>query len=128
MTGVLLAGLRECFEDGTDVACELLAVGGQDNHPVRSGSQERGDGDGFELADLAGEDGVPDAELTGCAVEAGLSGEGEEPADPLLGVRAGEGVPDGWRERAGSAEAGQGVGAPVDAVPDRDSGGEFLRW
>ena len=59
MTGVCLAGLCECFEDGTDVACELFAVGGQGDHAVRAGSQERGAGDGFELADLVGEAGVP---------------------------------------------------------------------
>ena len=75
-----------------------------------------------ELADLAGEDGVPDAELAGCVVEAGLAGEGEEPADALLGARAGEGVPDVGGERGGPAEGGEGVGAGVDAVPDADAG------
>jgi hypothetical protein len=44
----------------------------------RLGAQERGaDGD-LELADLAGEDGVPGAELAGCVREAGLAGEDEE--------------------------------------------------
>ena len=76
----------------------------------------------FELAELAGEVGVPDAELPGCVVEAGLAGEGEEPADALLGARAGEGVPDVRGERAGSAEGGEGVGAAGDAVPDADAG------
>jgi hypothetical protein len=55
-------------------------------------------------------------------VEAGLAGEGEEPADALLGAWAGEGVPDGRGERAGVGDAGQGVGAAVDAVPDGDAG------
>ena len=52
--------------------------------------QERGAGDGFELADLAGQGGVPDAELAGRVVEAGLPREREEPVDALFGVRAGE--------------------------------------
>ena len=64
----------------------------------------------------------PDAELAGCVLEAGLPGEGEEPADALLGAWAGEGVPDVLGERAGSAESGEGVGAAVDAVPDADAG------
>jgi hypothetical protein len=38
------------------------------------------------VADLAGEDGVPGAELTGCALEAELAREGEEPPDALLGT------------------------------------------
>jgi len=84
--------------------------------------QERDAGDVFELADLAGQGGVRDAEVPGCVVEAGLSGEREEPADALFGVRAGEGVPDRWRERAGCAGAGQRVGVAVHAVPDGDAG------
>jgi hypothetical protein len=31
VTTVFLAGLRECFEDGADVASELLAADGQGN-------------------------------------------------------------------------------------------------
>jgi hypothetical protein len=54
--------------------------------------------------------------------EAGLAGKGEEPPDALLGAWAGEGVPDVGGERAGSAEAGEGVGAAGDAVPDADAG------
>jgi hypothetical protein len=54
--------------------------------------------------------------------EAGLAGEGEEPADALLGAWAGEGVPDVRGERVGSAETGEGVGAAGDAVPDADAG------
>ncbi len=81
-------------EDGRHVAGEALAVGGQCESPVWPGAQERGAGDGLELPDLAGEDGVPDAKLAGCVVEAGLSGEGEEPADALLGARVGEDAPD----------------------------------
>jgi hypothetical protein len=46
-----------------DVAGELLAVDGQGDRPVRAGAQQRGAGGVFELADLAGEDGVPYAEL-----------------------------------------------------------------
>jgi len=38
------------------------------------------------VADLAGEDGVPGAELTGCVLEAELAREGEEPPDALLGT------------------------------------------
>jgi hypothetical protein len=84
-----------------------------------------------EGADLAGEDGVPDAELAGCVVKAGLAGEGEEPADALLGTWAGEHVPDVRGERAGSAEGGERVSAAGDAVPDADArlagrGGEGL--
>lgn len=89
---------------------------------VWSGAQE-GSADGrLELADLAGEVGVPDAELAGCVVEAGLAGEGEEPSDALLGAGAGEDVPDVRGERAGAAEGGEGVGAAGDAVPDADAG------
>lgn len=55
-----------------------------------AGVKERGADDGLELPDLAGEDGAPDAELAGCVVEAGLSGEGEEPLDALLGAWVGE--------------------------------------
>ncbi len=57
---------------GGDLAGELLAVGCQGDCPVRGAAQERGAGDGFELADLAGQDGVPDAELAGRMVEARL--------------------------------------------------------
>jgi hypothetical protein len=53
--------------------------------------------------------------------KAGLPGEREEPADALFGVRAGEGVPDRRRERAGSAEAGRRVGVAVHALPDGDA-------
>ncbi len=38
------------------------------------------------MADLAGGDGVPGAELTGCVLEAELAREGEEPPDALLGT------------------------------------------
>jgi hypothetical protein len=101
------------------------------DRPVRAGAQQRGAGGVFELADLAGEDGVPDAELAGCVAEAGLAGEGEEPADALLGARVGEHVPDVRGERAGSAEGGEWVSAAGDAVPDADAalagrGGEVL--
>jgi hypothetical protein len=51
--------------------------------PAWPGAQQGGADGGLELADLAGEDGVPDAELAGCVVEAG---EGEEPSDALLGA------------------------------------------
>jgi hypothetical protein len=105
-----------------DVAGESVAVGGQREPPVWPGAQEFGADGGFELADLAGEDGGPGAELAGCVLEAGLAGEGEEPADALLGAWAGEGVPDVLGERAGSAEVGEWVGAGVDAVPDADAG------
>jgi len=90
---------------------------------VRSGAQERGAGSGFELADLAGEAGVPEAELAGgVVVKAELAGEGEEPADALLGVRACVRVPDGCGKRVGAADAGQGMGMAADAAPDRDAG------
>jgi hypothetical protein len=74
------------------------------------------------LADLAGEVGVPDAELVGCVAEAGLAGEGEEASYALLGTGVGEEVPDVRGECAGSAEGGEGVGAACDAVPDADAG------
>jgi hypothetical protein len=54
-------------ERGESVAGEVLAVGGQGDGPVGAGAQERGAGGVFELADLAGEDGVPDAEMAGAA-------------------------------------------------------------
>jgi len=38
------------------------------------------------VADLAGEDGVPGAELTGRVLEAELARQGEEPPDTLLGT------------------------------------------
>jgi hypothetical protein len=100
----MAAGLGERFEDRADVAGEELAVGGQREPPVWPGAQQGGADGGLELADLAGEDGVPDAELAGCVVEAGLAGEGEKPADALLGAWAGEGVPDVRGKRGGSAE------------------------
>ena len=40
------------------------------------------------VPDLAGEDGVPGAELTGCVLEAELAREGEEPPDALLAIDA----------------------------------------
>jgi hypothetical protein len=46
-----------------DVAGELLAVGGQGERPVFCGVHEFGAGEVFELADLAGQDGVLDAEV-----------------------------------------------------------------
>jgi hypothetical protein len=55
-------------------------------------------------------------------LEAGLAGEGEEPADALLGAWAGEDVPDVGGECSWSAEGGEGVGAAGDAVPDADAG------
>jgi Winged helix DNA-binding domain len=117
---------RNCASDSrtgrADVAGELPAADGQGDCPVRAGAQEREAGDGFELADLAGQDGVPDAEFAGGLVEAGLPGEREEPADALFGVRAGEGVPDRQRELAGCAEAGEGAGVAAHAVPDGDAG------
>ena len=98
---------------------------------VWSGAQEFGADDGLELADLAGEEGVPDAELACCALEAGLPGDRQESPDALPGTRMGEGVPDVRGERAWPAEGGEGVGAAVDAVPDADAvlagcGGEGL--
>jgi hypothetical protein len=68
-------GSGQHVEHQGDVAGELLAVEGQRDRPVRAGAQQRGTGGVFELADLAGEDGVPDAELAGCVAEAG---KGEE--------------------------------------------------
>src|SRR5271168_1311183 len=89
---------------------------------VWSGAQELGADDGLELADLVGEEGVPDAELACCALEAGLPGDRQESPDALLGTWVGEGVPDVRGECAGSAEGGEGVSAGVDAVPDADAG------
>jgi len=53
---------------------ELLAVGGQGDHPVRAGAQQRGAGGVFELADLAVHRGVLDANLAGGVEEAGPPG------------------------------------------------------
>ena len=107
---------------GVTSRAKSLAVSGQCEPPVWSGAQECGADGGLELADLAGEEGVPDAELAGCALEAGLPGDREESSDALLGARVGEGVPDVRGERAGPAEGGEGVGAAGDAVPDADAG------
>jgi hypothetical protein len=98
------------------------AVSGQREPFVWSGAQEFGADDGLELADLAGEEGVPDAELARCALEAGLPGDRQESSDALLRARVGEGVPDVRREHAGPAESSEGVGAAGDAVPDADAG------
>jgi hypothetical protein len=103
---VSAVSLGQHVEYRDDVAGELLAVDGQGDCPVRGGAQERDAGDVFKLADLAGQGGVLDTEVPGRVAEAGLSGEREEPADALFGVRAGEGFPDRRRERAGSAGAG----------------------
>lgn len=65
--------------DSRGVAEEPLSVGGQGEPPVWSGAQQGGADGGLELSDLAGEDGVPGAELAGCVAEAGLAGEGEAP-------------------------------------------------
>jgi hypothetical protein len=35
-----LPGLREQFKHGADVAGELVAVGGQGDHPVQAGTQQ----------------------------------------------------------------------------------------
>jgi hypothetical protein len=51
----------------------LLAVGGQGDCPVGACGQESDAGDVLELADPVGEDGVPDAELAGGVMEAGLA-------------------------------------------------------
>jgi hypothetical protein len=118
----LSARRRQHVEHRGDVAGESLAAGGQGDRPVRAGAQQGGAGGGLELADLAGEDGAPDAELAGCVVKAGLAGEGEEPSDALLGARVGEHVPDVRGERTGSAEGGEWVSAAGDAVPDADAG------
>jgi hypothetical protein len=92
-----LPGLRERPKHGADVAGELLAVGGQGDHPVRAGAQQRGAGGVLELADLAVQGGALDADLAGGVAEAGLPGEREDPADALLGAGVGEGAPDRWR-------------------------------
>ena len=68
-----------------------------------------------------------DVDLAGGVEEAGLSGEGEDPADALLGARAGEAIPDRRRERAASAEAGRWVSASVRALPHAWQRAEQLR-
>ena len=72
----------------------------------------------FKLANLAVQGGALDADLACGVQEAGLSREREDPADALLSAGAGERVPDRWRERGGTAEAGQGVGMAVGALLD----------
>ena len=79
-------------------------MGGEREPPVWSGAQQGGAGDVFELADLPGEAGGRGAELAGCVLEVGLSGDREEPADALfgaygVGVRAGPGDAGGPAER-----------------------------
>src|ERR1700730_929613 len=108
-----------------------MAVGREREPPVWSGAHQGGADVGLERADLAGEVGVPDAELAGCVVEARLAGEGEKPPYALLGAWMREDVPDVRGECAGSAEGGEGMGAAGDAVPDSDAclagcGGEGL--
>jgi hypothetical protein len=88
------APAHQHVEDRRRVSGESLAVGGQYELPVWPGAQEWSADGGLELADLAGEDGVPDAELTGRMAEAGPTRECEEPLDALLGARVGEDAPD----------------------------------
>ena len=59
VAGVLAAGLGERFEDGADVAGELLAVGGQGDCPVGACGQESDAGDVLELeGDLTSSNGA----------------------------------------------------------------------
>jgi RIO kinase 1 len=66
VAGALVLGLCERVKGGADVA------GGADG--------------GLELADLAGEAGVPDAELAGCLGEAGLAGLWNQLVDMLVAL------------------------------------------
>jgi hypothetical protein len=52
----------------------------QISDPYRTCAQERGAGGVFELADLAGEDGMPDVGLAGCP---GVLGQCQELGDPV---------------------------------------------
>ncbi len=97
-------------EHGEGVTGELLAVWGQGDASARAGAQERDADGGFELADLACQGGVLDAEVAGGVLDAGVAGDFQEPAGAYLGGRAGEGGPDGWRESGGSAGACKGGG------------------
>jgi hypothetical protein len=94
VAALISSGLRERFEDRMNIAGELLGFSGQGDHPVRACAQERDPGDGFELAHLEEQGGVLDAEVPGSVLKAGMPGNREDPADALLGARAGEGVPD----------------------------------
>jgi hypothetical protein len=67
-------GRGQRLEDGSHVTGEKLAAGGQRELSAWSGAQQGGADGGLELADLAGEDRGPDAELAGCVVQAGLAG------------------------------------------------------
>ena len=75
-------------ERGEGVAGEFLAAGGQGDGSVRGCAQERDAGGVFELADLAGESGVLDAQVPGGVLKAGMPGDGQQPADALLGARS----------------------------------------
>jgi hypothetical protein len=118
----LFSGTARVIRGRADVAGELLAVGAQGDCPVRAGAQERDAGDGFELADLAGQDGVPDAELAGGVVEAGLPGEREEPADALFGVRAVKAFQMAGGNAPGAPMLARGWARAAHAVPDGDAG------
>jgi hypothetical protein len=126
--------VREWFQGGSDVAGEEPAVSGQSEPLVWSGAQEFGADDGLELADLAGEEGVPAAEPACCALEAGLPGDRQESPDALLGTRVGENVPDvatsakpcEWRARIpnwrrGTTRHERGRASAGSAGPDSTS-------
>ena len=78
---------------------------GEGKPPVGPGVQERGPRDGFELADLAGQDAGLDPQVAGGVLEAGVPAGGQEPADPLFCQSPGEGMPDNWRKGGRAAEA-----------------------
>jgi hypothetical protein len=51
-------------------------------------------------------------------MEAGLPGSARKLRMGCSSARAGEGVPESWRERVRVAETGQGMGVAVDAALD----------
>ena len=106
-------------ERGEGVAGEFLAAGAQGDGSVRGGAQERDAGGAFELADLVGGDGVPDAELAGCVAEPGLAreyhlAEDAQPGYPAVGV---DGEPDVGGEPVSGGDRVDVAGSAASLLP-----------
>jgi hypothetical protein len=74
MTGKVPLKIDAPGEHGVGVADEMLAFCGQGDGLAGIGVQEGGADDGSELADLASEGGMVDAEVAGGVVEPGVCG------------------------------------------------------